>query len=89
MRKSDFSEHQKICVVREMQSGADVSELSRKLGLGRSTLYRWMARYGGMKPEEQERAAVLELENRQLRQMVGELTLDNKMLRAAVLAKKW
>lgn len=88
MRKSEISEHEKICAVREMEGGAEVSELSRRLGIGRSTLYRWLARYGGMKPEEQQRAAVLELENRQLRQMVGELTLDNKMLRA-VLAKKW
>lgn len=87
MKQSQFSEEQRICVVREMESGAEVVGLSRKLGVSRATLYRWLARYGGMKPEEQQRVAVLELENRQLRQMVGELSLDVKMLRA-VLAKK-
>lgn len=88
MKESRYSEEQRICVVREMESGADVTGLSRKLGVGRSTLYRWLERYGGMKPEEQQRVAVLELENRQLRQMVSELSLDVKMLRA-VLAKKF
>ncbi|TAN24603.1 MAG: hypothetical protein EPN33_02230 [Acidobacteria bacterium] len=88
MRERKFSEEQRICIVREMKGGAEVVGLCRRLGLGRSMLYRWLARYGGMKPEEQQRVAVLELENRQLRQMLGEATLDNKMLRA-VLAKKW
>lgn len=88
MRQSQFTEEQRICVVREMEAGADVTLLSRRLGVARATLYRWLARYGGMKPEEQQRVAVLELENRQLRQMLGEVTLDNRMLKA-VLAKKW
>lgn len=87
VKEKRFSEEQRICIVREMESGADVTGLSRRLGVGRATLYRWLARYGGMKPEEQQRVAVLELENRQLRQMLGEVTLDNRMLRA-VLAKK-
>lgn len=88
MKENRFSEEQKMLVVREMESGAEVTDLGRRLGVGRATLYRWQKRYGGMKPEEQQRVAVLELENRQLRQMVGELTLDVKMLRA-VLSKKF
>ena len=51
------------------------------LEISEATLARWRAQYGGMKSEEAKRLKALEDENRRLKELVADLTLDNKMLK--------
>ena len=63
-------------------------ELLRKHGISAGTFYRWKAKYGGLDVSEARRLKMLEDENRRLKQIVAELTLDNKILRD-VNSKNW
>lgn len=69
-------------------SGGKASDLARKHGISGHTFYRWKAKYGGMTVSEAQRLRQLEDENRRLKHLVADLTLDNQALKA-VLGKKW
>ena len=88
VRKSRFNEEQIIGIVKESESGAEPGELCRRHGITRGSLYRWKAKYGGMQVSEARRLRVLEEENRRLKHLVADLTLDKQALQA-VVAKKW
>jgi len=64
-----------------------VSELSRKYGVSEKTLYAWRKKYGGLSPSELQRLKQLESENRKLKGLVADLSLDKQILQD-VLAKK-
>jgi len=88
VRKSRFSEEQIIAVLKESGAGVATEELCRKHGIAAQTLYRWKAKFGGMNVSEARRLRALEDENRRLKHLVADLTLDKQALQA-VLAKKW
>ena len=88
MRKSRFNDEQIIAVVKDSESGAEPGELCRRHGITRGSLYRWKAKYGGMQVSEARRLRVLEEENRRLKHLVADLTLDKQALQA-VVTKKW
>ena len=64
-----------------LNAGKDLSAVLQSLEVSEATLHRWRAQYGGMKAEEAVRLKKLEDENRRLKEVVAELTLDNRMLK--------
>jgi putative transposase len=88
MKKSRFSEEQIVAALQLVNSGANVDETCRKLGITRTTFYRWKAKYGGMGSDDAKRLKQLEDENRRLKKIVADQTLDMQILKE-VIAKKW
>ena len=87
MRKSRFSDQQIALALQQVEHGASVADVCRKLGISEQTWYRWKKRFGGMAPSEVKKLRQLEDENRRLKQLVADLTLDKQMLHE-VLRKK-
>ena len=64
-----------------LSAGKDLASVLQSLEVSESTLERWRRQYGGMKAEEAIRLKNLEDENKKLKEVVAELTLDNRMLK--------
>lgn len=88
MRKSKFTEEQIIKVLTEVEAGAKVQDVTRKLGITETTFYRWKSKYGGLEVSDVKRLKALEDENRKLKTLVADLTLDKQALQH-LLGKKW
>jgi len=87
LRTSRYSEEQIILALKQHEAGRTTAEICRKLGVSEQTFYRWKAKYGGMDVADAKKLKVLEEENRKLKQLVGELTLDNQGLRHLLVKK--
>ncbi len=87
MRKSKYTEEQIAYTLRQAESGAPVAEIIRKLGITEQTFYRWKKRFAGLGVSELRRLRQLEEENRKLKRLVADLSLDKQMLQE-VLSKK-
>ncbi len=74
MKKSRFTESQLIKALKENEQGRSVGDLSRELGIDKSTFYYWRKKYGGMDREELKRLKDLEEENRKLKQMYADVS---------------
>ena len=88
MKNSKFSESQIIKALKENQQGRSVGDVSRELGIDKSTFYYCLKKYGGMEQQQLKRLKELEDENNRLKQMYADVSLDNKMLKD-VLSKKF
>ncbi len=86
--KKRFTEEQIAYALRQAESGLSVPEISRKLGVSEQTFYRWKKRYAGMGVSELRKLKALEEENKQLKKLVADLSLDKHMLQD-VLSKKF
>ena len=82
------TEEQIIAVLKESEAGAKTGELCRQHGISDATFYKWKAKYAGMEASELRKMRIMEDENRRLKQMVADLSLDNQALKA-VLTKKF
>ena len=88
MKRGQFSEEQIIGILREVDSGQKIADVCRKYGVSQSTFQRWRSAYSGMEVSQVRRLRQLEEENRRLKQIVADLTLDNVMLKD-IATKKW
>lgn len=87
MKRSKFTETEIVYALKQVEGGVPKKELCRKLGISVNTFYTWQKKYGGLMPSELKRLKQVEAENRQLKQLVADLSLDKQVLQE-VLAKK-
>ena len=87
MKKSRFTEQQIAYALRQAESGISVDEISGKMGITQATFYRWKKKFSGMGVAELRRLRQLEEENKKLKRLVADLSLDKAMLQD-VLSKK-
>jgi putative transposase len=80
-RGKRYTEDQIIKVLQEIEAGASIASVARSHGITEQTLYRWRERYGGMTKSELAELKALQEENRRLRHVVSELSLDNAALK--------
>lgn len=89
MKKGRFTEEQIIGVLKQHEAGRKVQELAREMGVSEATIYTWKSKYGGMDVSEAQRLKGLEDENRRLKQLVADLSLDKETLKAIVRKNGW
>jgi len=87
MKRSKFSESQIITILKAVEAGRAVRDVCREHEVSEATYYKWKSKYGGMQASDIHRLRELEEENRKLKQMYAELSLDHRMLKE-VLTKK-
>ena len=88
MRSKRHSEEQIITILKQAQAGIKTAEICRQHGISEQIYYRWKAKYGGLELSEAKKLRRLEEENRKLKQLVGDLSLDKQALQD-VLSKNF
>jgi len=84
MKAGRYRAEQIIGVLKEAEAGIKIEELCRKYGISDATYYNWKAKYGGMTVSEARRLKALEEENRRLKQIVADQTLDIQALKSVI-----
>ena len=79
--KTRFAEGQSIKILKEHESGKRAADIVREHNIAEQTFYRWKSKYGGMEVNEAKRLKQLEEENRRLKELVADLSLDNRILK--------
>ena len=87
MKKGRFTEEQIAFALRQAETGTPVAEVICKMGISEQTFYRWKKQYAGMGVAEVRRLKQLEEENRKLKQLVADLSLDKVMLQDVIRSK--
>lgn len=89
MKKSRFSEEQIIGMLKQHEAGLKAADLCREHGISTATFYTWKSKYGGMEVAEAQRLKGLEDENRRLKQLVADLSLDKEALKSVIRKNGW
>lgn len=87
MKRQRFTESQIMGVLNELEAGMSVAELCRKHGVSEPTIYSWRTKYGEMTEPDLKRLKQLEEENRRLKHMYAELSLDHRILKDLIEKK--
>ena len=82
--KKRFTEEQIIKILKEHEGGKRAVDIVREHGISEQTFYRWKSKFGGMDVSEAKRLRQLEEENRRLKEIVADLSLDNKILKDVI-----
>jgi putative transposase len=88
MKKSRFTEAQIAMALRQGEAGTPIEEICRKLGISEGTYFRWKKKYGSLGVPELRELKQLREENRKLKGLVADLSLDKTIIQEA-LKKKW
>ena len=83
------SEAQIIEALKQVEAGRTAADVGRELGVSKHTVYAWKAKYGGLEVSEAQRLRQLEDENRRLKKLVADLSLDKDMLQAVIRKNGW
>ena len=87
MRKARFTENQIIAVIKSVEAGRTVKDVCREAGISEATNYNCKSRYGGMEASDIKKIKDLEDENRRLKQMFADLSLENRALKDVIEKK--
>jgi putative transposase len=89
MKNGRFSEEQIIGILKRQESGQKVADLAREYAISEATIYNWKGKYGGLEVSEAQRLRQLEEENRRLKHLVADLSLDKEVLKAVISKNGW
>ena len=84
MKERRFTEKQIIEILKQCEAGAGMADLCRQHGVSSATIYSWKAKYGGAEGNESQRLKQMEDENRRLKQLVADLSLEREALKAMI-----
>jgi len=87
VRKTRFQETQIVKILKEVESGRLVKDVCREHGISDTTYYNWKSKYGGMEASDIKRLKEVEDENRKLKQMFADLSLENRALKDIIEKK--
>lgn len=87
MKASNFTEAQKAFILKQGEQGTPVAEICRKAGISQATYFNWKKKYAGMLPTDMKKLRELEDENRRLKKIVADLSLDKEMLQDVIKRK--
>jgi putative transposase len=87
MKKSKFSESQIVNLLKEAEAGVSLEDLIRQHGFSKASFYKWKAKYSGLSVSELKRLKELEEENRRLKQMYANLSLEHEALKDVIEKK--
>jgi putative transposase len=87
MKMTRYSEPQILSILRQAEGGVPVAELCREHGMSNASFYKWRARYGGMDASMVSQMKAMEEENRRLKRMYADLSMQADLLKEA-LGKK-
>ena len=89
MKKSRYTEEQIIGILKQHEAGVKTGDLCREHGISEATFYNWKSKYGGMDVSEAQRLRQMEDENRRLKALVADLSLDREALKAVIRKNGW
>ena len=84
MKASKFTDAQKAFIIKQGEEGTPVAEIYRKAGISQATYFNWKKKYSGMLPTDMKKLRELEDENRRLKKIVADLSLDKEMLQDVI-----
>jgi putative transposase len=87
MKKTKFTEHQIISILKQQETGMRVADICREHGISDATFFNWKAKYSGMDASQLKRLKELEEENSRLKKMYAELSLVHHAFKDAVEKK--
>ena len=87
MKRSKYSESQIVSILKEAEAGVLLEDLIRQHGFSKASFYKWKAKYSGMSVSELKRLKELEEENRRLKQMYANLSLEHEALKDIIEKK--
>ena len=87
MKTSKFTEQQIVFALQQAENGVKVAEMCRKMGIHEATFYNWKKKYHGMEASQLKKLKELEDENRRLKRMYADLSLDHQLLKDVIEKK--
>ena len=87
MKKTRYTEEQIAFALKQAETGTHVGEVCRKMGISEATFYNWKKKFAGLRVTEQRRLRQLEDENKRLKKLVADLSLDKEMLQEVLKQK--
>ena len=87
MKKKNYSETQIVAILKQYEGGREAMDVCREYGISKATLFNWRKKYGGMEAAQLKELKALQDENRRLKQMFAELSLDYKLAKDIIEKK--
>jgi putative transposase len=88
MKTGRYSDAQILGILKQAESGVPISELCREHGMSNASFYKWRAKYGGMDVSMVSQVKVMAAENRRLKRMYAEISMQNDLLKEALGKKR-